>query len=200
MQDRHSFGLDMIRAFAIILVIICHIGTGIDTKVALFFGYFGVELFFVLSGFLIGGSLINIVNKEGDLNIKDISGFWKKRWFRTLPNYYLVLIVFLLLDLVLSIYKVKIFSLLDFVKYFTFTQNLMWLQPVALHTFTSGFFALSWSLAIEEWFYLLFPLTLLVCSKVIKNKKKVLLTSAGIFILFFTLLRIIISIINPNLS
>ena len=53
----------------------------------------GVELFFVLSGFLIGGILIKTFQKDNSFGIKTISNFWIRRWFRTLPNYDLILIL-----------------------------------------------------------------------------------------------------------
>ena len=53
-------------------------------------GPIGVELFFVLSGFLIGGILIKIFDNT-EFTFADVRRFWIRRWFRTLPNYWLIL-------------------------------------------------------------------------------------------------------------
>ena len=90
------FGLDLLRAVAIGLVLVCHLG---PFFVAPFIaGWFaqicnlanvGVDLFFVLSGFLIGGILLREI--ECGMTLRGMLRFWSRRWWRTLPNYYLFL-------------------------------------------------------------------------------------------------------------
>jgi len=113
------------------------------------FGIYGVELFFVLSGFLIGRILINLYYSEN--YISRIKTFYLRRWFRTLPLYYLVLIISFII-LIFSEPNTNIFSPF-YLKYIFFIQNfdLRFYQ----------FFPQSWSLSIEEWFYLLMPVVLL---------------------------------------
>ena len=120
-----------------------------------FFIFDGVSIFFVLSGFLIGGILIKLL-KENILNSKLIITFWVRRWFRTLPNYFLILIILILLD---SIYNEN-FSFYSYKRYFLFSQNLFSKHP--------GFFPEAWSLSVEEWFYLLIPIIIFIS---IKNNK-----------------------------
>lgn len=152
---QRNFGLDIIRSFAIIMVLIGHvIPDNTANKFLLSFAYLfrgcGVELFFVLSGFLIGKILINLFQKEDyKLHIKT---FYVRRWLRTLPLYYSVLLIYLIL------YKfahpdLNIFSGF-YLKYFVFIQNF---DIRHFH-----FFNQSWSLSVEEWFYLLLPLIFLV--------------------------------------
>ncbi len=94
--SKRVYGLDVFRAIAILIVVYGHTG-----KVApLLTDYLpafsiidGVELFFVLSGLLIGTIIIKTVNTPDGLSRGALLNFWKRRWFRTLPNYYLVLLL-----------------------------------------------------------------------------------------------------------
>jgi peptidoglycan/LPS O-acetylase OafA/YrhL len=111
----------------------------------------GVDLFFVLSGFLIGGILIKSLTNQ-PITAKTLWNFWIKRWFRTLPLYFLVLclniLVFCFIFSENFITGLKDLWHQDILRYFFFTQNF---------TRTSLFFEESWSLAIEEWAYILLP-------------------------------------------
>lgn len=152
---QRNFGLDIIRSIAILMVLIGHlIPDNTSNKflyvIAMIFRGYGVALFFVLSGFLIGQILIRLFNKG--LNISNIKNFYIRRWFRTLPLYYLALTFFLCI-LKISQPETNIFSLF-YLKYLFFIQN--------FDIRHMCFFNHSWSLSIEEWFYLLLPLTLVV--------------------------------------
>ena len=88
---RH-FGLDVIRALAISLVLISHINgitSHLPVQLPNIFNHInlpdGVDLFFVLSGFLIGRILL----KTDWESFSSIKNFWKRRFLRTLPNYFL---------------------------------------------------------------------------------------------------------------
>lgn len=95
MIQKRIFGLDAVRTFAILLVLMSHSRFLNHHFIELYrignLGYLGVELFFVLSGFLIGQILITSFEKDSSL--KSLFDFWLKRWIRTLPNYYLFLII-----------------------------------------------------------------------------------------------------------
>jgi peptidoglycan/LPS O-acetylase OafA/YrhL len=158
MIGKRVFGLDALRAVAILLVIIGHglqllPGFSFIANIADKFFYLGVEIFFVLSGFLIGGILIKTINLES--NFSQIIVFWKRRWWRTLPNYYLFLAVN-----VIGFAILKPNFTFDW-SYLIFAQNL-----IAPNT---GFFSVSWSLAVEEWFYILSPLVYFLFLKITKN-------------------------------
>lgn len=93
------FGLDVVRAVAILLILCSHStillfpnseATGL--RFIQFFGTIGVDIFFVLSGFLIGTILIKHI-ESNQTQSKHFVQFWVRRWLRTLPNYYLILLV-----------------------------------------------------------------------------------------------------------
>ena len=151
-----SYGLDLMRAIAISLVLLAHFAQKIE-----FLGFWGVELFFALSGFLIGNILWRSFSQTESWSFAYLFNFWKRRWWRTLPNYYLFLIVSLVFSYLVyaSIPEVN-----EFVHYLYFGQNLF--------TPNGTFFGVSWSLCIEEWFYLTFPLVLFSLS-CLKLQKKI---------------------------
>ncbi|RMB62948.1 acyltransferase [Dokdonia sinensis] len=177
-QNRRIFGLDLMRAIAILAVLGSHTlwifpeATGTLPSLLKFGGVMGVELFFVLSGFLIGRILFKIFTKD-DFTIVDLKYFLVRRWFRTLPNYYLILILNIIL--VSAIGRALPDSL---PLYFGFLQNM-----------TSGmdiFFTESWSLPVEEVAYVVGPFLLyVVVSAFAKAKKET--------IFLFTTLSIILT-------
>jgi len=172
-QNNRSFGLDLIRAIAIVLVLISHFVHKLEVL-----GFWGVELFFVLSGFLIGQILWRNYEKQGDWTFKDISNFWYRRWWRTLPNYYLFLIVTILFAYFMS---KSIPHWKDLSSYLWFSQNLV--------SHDGSFYGVSWSLCIEEFFYLLFPLVLFIISKVINNKQKAFIMTLSTFVISSIIIR-----------
>ena len=86
-----NFGLDLLRCISIWFVIIEHAGIEVTGISRLKIGTIGVEIFFVISGFLIGGILLRDIDKGNPLFIT-LKNFWIRRWFRILPLYYGVLI------------------------------------------------------------------------------------------------------------
>jgi len=144
-HNKRIIGLDVLRVIAIALVIYEHGGSLLPKYFHKeYYKYMpaidGVSVFFILSGFLIGGILLKIADKE-KFTKKNLLNFWIRRWFRTIPAYFLVLIAVLSCRLVLF-KNTGAFS----IKYLFFLQNFMSPHP--------HFFPEAWSLSIEEWFYL----------------------------------------------
>ncbi len=173
-----NFGLDLMRSIAIILVLIAHslymyydklpalIGNNL-----LLVGDWGVQMFFVLSGFLIGSIMIKEISQKG-FNRSVVFNFLKRRWFRTLPNYYL----FLTLYTILAIYTPHTYLAAKYLKGVLTVNNPLELIyfPFFIQTFRAtdiSFFGHSWSLAVEEWFYLTLPAMLWITSLFFKRKE-----------------------------
>ncbi len=114
----------------------------------------GVDLFFVLSGFLIGGILADWGEKRGFLMV-----FYIRRGARILPVYVVLLLLYFLLRSTLD--QSRFGWLFDpavpDIAYLTFTQNI-WMGLAG--NFGSNFLASTWSLAVEEQFYLFVPLVM----------------------------------------
>lgn len=167
LKENRVFGLDLLRATAILMVVMAHYFASTSLR---FCGVLGVELFFVLSGFLIGGILVRAFQKNGT-TFRVLKEFWIRRWFRTIPNYIFFLGILTLCSLGENSIDYK-----KWILYPVFLQNFAW--PIG------SFFEVSWSLAVEEWFYLLFPGILwLVIRKRGLSLKSLLLVTLLFFII-----------------
>jgi len=172
------FGLDIYRALAIILVVLGHGGFLLSGTRWSEFPYFkmidGVDLFFVLSGFLIGSILLKEINANENFGFKALVKFWKRRWLRTLPNYYLILLA----NYLIVYYGVINEDIHQFNwKFLLFLQNFS--QPFY------GFFWESWSLSVEEWFYISAPILLLLFLRFISPKNSFILITLLMIVLPF---------------
>lgn len=165
----HYPALDGLRGIAILLVVFFHNFGFINY---FFFGWLGVDLFFVLSGFLITDILLKTRNTN-----KFLSRFYIRRILRIFPLYYFSLILLLVVIPRLN------FTTIDFsyyIKnqwwYWTFLQN--WF--LVTHNYGNNTTALHhfWSLAVEEQYYLAWPWLILL----IKKTKYLLLIMASLLV------------------
>lgn len=145
-------GLDLLRALAIIVVVIYHagiMGFPLPGRVDRF-GWIGVDLFFVLSGYLIGGQLLAPLARDQRINL---SRFFARRALRIMPAYFAILAIYFLLP--------------SWREYPEMAQPLwkflLSVQNVALHGGTA--FSHAWSLAVEDQFYLCLPFILLFVNR-----------------------------------
>lgn len=136
-------GVDLLRALAIAAVMLYHISShGIPIPALVEHGWMGVDLFFVLSGYLIGWQLLRAYARGEQPRWRH---FMLSRALRILPAYYAVLALYALLP------PPEGGALQPLWKYLTFTLNLApdWRRGAA--------YSHAWSLCVEEHFYLLFP-------------------------------------------
>ena len=148
-MSQRNVSLDIVRAAAIIVVVNCHSASafaGGVTRDVFGLGGKGVDLFFVLSGWLLGTQLLTELRESGTIDTKR---FWSRRWFRTLPAYYTILLITYSTNYIKNGAKINL-------NYLTFTQNYLDIMP---------YFGISWSLCVEEYFYLLIAPLLLLASR-----------------------------------
>lgn len=183
-----SLGLDCLRSLSIVIVLCNHglIGFVFSQGILPFQGWLAnfsasavlsIEWLFLLSGYLIGAMMIRSF-ESGRPWAACARDFWLRRWFRTVPNYYL----FLILNLVLVSWG-WMEGVFDW-KFLVFSQNLAWTET------TPHFFGESWSLALDEWFYFSMPLLLgLVASLGVKRNQTRFMLVSLFLIVGPTLLR-----------
>jgi peptidoglycan/LPS O-acetylase OafA/YrhL len=172
MQQRIYY-LDLLRAIAIMLVFTGHtvLSYGSPSYLApMQFGGTGVDLFFLLSGWLIGSQLFSEHKKFSNIDVKR---FWIRRWMRTMPAYFAVLFVTLT-----QLYLTKD-SVANPLPYFFFVQN---------YFYPLEYFTISWSLSVEEQFYLVIAPFILFIHRFNKNTQSLILI---VMLLLPTLFRVL---------
>ena len=171
--------IDGLRALAVLPVILFH--AGFDTFEG---GFVGVDIFFVISGYLITKLILEDINKKKF----NLNNFYLRRARRLLPALFVVILITIPFSVVLMsndqliFYSKQIFSVIFFISNLFFWKNSGYFDPESdlqplLHT---------WSLAVEEQFYIFFPILLILIFKYLKKK--------------VTFLLIILSLISLSLS
>lgn len=152
MQTNRNHGLDTLRALAIVLVVLHHYIAFVSRDETFGWigniGWVGVDLFFALSGYLIGNQIFAALRSGKDFSVPR---FYARRLLRTLPNFYVVLALYFLWPWFRD--GLKLPPLWEFL---TFTQNINLTPGTA--------FSHAWSLCVEEQFYMLLPALALLCA------------------------------------
>ena len=179
MEGRRSVSLDALRGAAALSVAIPHflLFRDIGGDVAEFISILAVEVFFVLSGFVLAPQLHHVWTVGG----RDVFVFYFRRWVRTLPPYYVILTCIAIVT--------GYFGSRDFFEYAFFVRNLTSVKE------QGEFFLPAWSLAVEEWFYLIFPIYLLVARRL----GATLLASAIGFVAGCYAIKLLVAILAPEL-
>jgi peptidoglycan/LPS O-acetylase OafA/YrhL len=153
--------LDAIRGLAVLVVFVHNtdIYPSLHLSLIATNGWMGVDLFFVLSGFLITGILVDTKKTEGYFK-----NFYARRCLRIWPLYYSALLfMFVVLPLLLPSQAQFVFSARSspWWAYPLFLQNFL----VPVPTMATGLLGVIWSLAVEEQFYLVWPLIVRLCNE-----------------------------------
>ena len=166
---KHFPALDGLRGIAVLLVLVCHYSFWLAppnralafAKLMSFQGWIGVNLFFVLSGFLITGILLDSKGQQYYYR-----NFYARRFLRIFPLYYGVLLAVLLVIIALRAVRPGLYSrdhnahaiLAAMPWFWTYTTNI----GLAFFYVNASWLTHFWSLAVEEQFYLVWPLAVLV--------------------------------------
>lgn len=196
-RHRRNFGLDVLRCMAIAIVLANHayLGFFVDLgsipyagwrQAASLAAFVSIEWLFVLSGFLIGTMMIRTF-EGGEGFWRSTRSFWLRRWFRTLPNYYL----FLGVNAALVVWDLhgRFPAGEPRWRFVVFAQNLAWPERWPF------FFNEAWSLALDEWFYLALPLLAGLAFVLARaSVRDAVLAATAILILVPTTLRFLVPV------
>ena len=190
MAFKYRKEIDGLRGIAIIPVILYHLNIPFFSG-----GYIGVDIFFVISGFLITSIIHNNI-KEKKFSLLD---FYERRLRRIIPILYLILILSIPFTLInfIEVDSRNFFESLFAV--ITFSSNfLFWLEEGEYFTRENSLKPLlhTWSLSIEMQFYIIFPLIIIILEKV--KKLKIMIISLTCFFSF--LIANWLSLVNPDAS
>ena len=168
----HYSLLDFYRYSAAMLVSIAHLlSQQYNLPQAELLAIISVELFFVLSGFVLAPQLFYVTKTNSKSTLLT---FLARRWIRTVPPYCLAILgTCIILDYGNG---------LNILRFLTYTQNFI------SDNSEPNFFHVGWSLSIEEWFYVIAPLSLLLIRKCLNEKKAIIIT-AVIYIVALNLIR-----------
>ena len=176
MGPKRILSLDLLRGIAAFSVAIPHFLTyhGIAVQKLETFAIIAVEIFFVLSGYVLGPQILICLREP---KARNLAIFLMRRWMRTIPPYVVALTFTAILF--------GRFLGHEFWLYAVYVQNLFSLKQL------NDYFNIAWSLSIEEWFYLTFPLTLVILSVFAgRMDDRNLYRACFGYIALFTLLRL----------
>jgi peptidoglycan/LPS O-acetylase OafA/YrhL len=173
--------LDGLRAFAVLVVVVSHLGIEVFRHKIFTAGFEGVDVFFVLSGFLITTLLIKEVDTTNGLDLRD---FYARRALRLFPALAMVIVFAVLAAATFAPTDMRhpTFSGLPWVIFYVGNWDTALISRTSL-----GLLGHTWSLAIEEQFYLLWPVIFLLFIARISNRRRIgqgLFALAGIDVLY----------------
>jgi len=188
-------GLDILRGISILLVVLYHLDLNYSGRVLFKGGFIGVDIFFVISGYLIT-SILYINLKDDKFNFKE---FYLKRFVRIFPVYILVIFITLIFSYFIllpnqlvelsrsSLFSISFFSNLFFWRYLNDYYNPDAILNPLLHT---------WSLAIEIQYYIIFTVLFFFIYKHLSKTKLYL----SLILILSLIIANIFSFIEPQIN
>ncbi|WP_397536328.1 acyltransferase family protein [Rummeliibacillus pycnus] len=168
-NHRYISGLDGLRAISVIAVILYHLHVS-----GIVGGYLGVTIFFVLSGYLITDLLVNEWEKYGTINLKN---FWIRRFRRLIPA---LIIMLILVGFWITLFQRSFLVGLrsEILAAIFYVSN--WFYVLQDHSYFTKFSPPSpllhmWSLAVEEQFYIIWPIVIIISLSFVRYKEKMAL-------------------------
>ncbi|MEZ2338545.1 acyltransferase family protein [Mucilaginibacter sp. RCC_168] len=210
LKPSRDIRLDLMRGIAVLLVIFSHLiipdisPAGVSGHFIRFFwsvlkfirtgGWIGVDLFFVLSGFLVSGLLFQEFKKTGEINPYQ---FLIRRGFKIYPVFYTFLLLTFLIDF--AIFKLKLPALYN---YESIKQQVLLYTRDAffLNNYWPGRWPHTWSLDVEELFYILLVFYFLLLIKWKKLNYRNILYAWAVLLLLGILFRTFACINHPGFN
>ena len=197
--NKRNSALDVYRGIAVILVMFNHIylidAANITNPIIKIFrpvaevlfigGWIGVDLFFVLSGFLVSGLLFREYGKTFQINA---SRFLIRRGFKLYPSFAVFLGITLVLERVYYFYTDQ-----DNFPYLEYLVDLIF-----LHNYADGRWQHTWTLAVEEHFYILLTIFFVVCVKYRLLTLKTFAYTYTFLVVFCVANRIYLNMVHPE--
>jgi len=163
------YSIEFLRGLLATTVAICHLYLSQNNNIHLeTISSLCVEVFFIISGFVLAPQLIKVFNTNNLINFKI---FIIRRFLRTLPAYFFFLVIISLL--------LNNFLSLNFFKYLFFIQNFFSLNV------NIDYYPIAWSLSVEEWFYIIFISFLFLSRKIFKSQN-IMFCLLAWFLIFFS--------------
>ncbi len=176
MKKEKINGLDLIRLYGIGLILLYHIFRGFLPG-----GFIGVNIMFVLSGFLVTFHLLGEIYEKGSI---ELSSYYKKRFLRIFPGlFFMILTVSILAIFINKDYTVDFFD--QFLASFSFTTNYYEILSGGSYEaqFVDHLFVHTWFLAIEVHFYIIWPLLISFLYRLMSKAKNRIKTFSKYFLL-----------------
>ncbi|MBF0386681.1 MAG: acyltransferase [Candidatus Omnitrophica bacterium] len=200
-KNQHYLFIDGLRAVAFLMVLIHHMFYFFDLYpvfqrfywlcAVIAEGRLGVDLFFIISGFLITGVIIG----SNDARSPNIWRFYQRRFFKIYPQYAICLVSCLFFPVFFS----QIYAPAG--SFYSFEINKLWpyLIFVQNYIFSNPFFEHAWSLAVEEHFYLVYPIIIGLIFKLTAEQHRInmLKLSIGVLVAIVVGYRFVTHMTDP---
>ncbi|REH78188.1 acyltransferase [Staphylococcus felis] len=192
-KRRYLPGLDGFRAIAVLAIIMFHLN-----PLWLPGGFLGVDTFFVISGYLITSLLLSEYTQKNHI---DLVQFWLRRVKRLIPAVFFMITIVVIYTILFepqiffSVKKDAIAAIFYVSNWWYIFEDVDYFNQFAIEPFKH-----LWSLAIEEQFYLFYPLILLICLKVFKKKTTFFIILAVSLLSLILMIALSFTVVDHNYS